>query len=672
VIAAKGSAPQNIWPFEYRSMMRTAPRTLLLAFPALLAADERGALVLHFLQLPVGEETYQLTSQADGSLALHASFEYTERGSRVPLEATLRMKPDLTPLLFEAKGRSYRPFSVDAVVEVAPDGRTATLREGDTKRQAVLPARYFTIDGYAPFSVQMMMLRYWASHGKPGRLPQFPAELPGTELLIEVSGQETINIAGQAIRLTRYSVGNAVWGRETIWLNERGELAGGVSYAGGLPLEAVRSEYRDAFPQLIRSAVADRMKELTAENTRIHPLIQGEFAIAGATLIDGAGAAPVPDAVVVVRDGKIAAAGSRAQVTVPRGMQVVDGRGATLLPGLWEMHAHFAQVEWGPAYLAAGVTSARDCGGEFEFITAVRDLIESGRGLGPRLALAGLVDRSGTGTFGVNWADTPEQGRAQVARYKAAGFAQMKIYSRIQPDVLAAVAAEAHRLGITVTGHVPDGMTAIQGVEAGMDQINHFGPVYQEVRRAGDGRERVIQFFKDHHTVVDPTMAWGELLGRPMNVEIASFEPGFAKAPWTLTSVIGTAGTAASNAPQSGRLNDQFAVLRALYAAGIPIVAGTDKAVPGHSLHRELELYVQAGLTPMEVIQLATSGAAKAMRMDNEVGTVEAGKRADLILVQGNPLEHFSELRKVSRVVAKGRMYDPTELWKSVGFAPAY
>jgi imidazolonepropionase-like amidohydrolase len=647
-------------------------RALLLAFPALLAADERGALILHFLQLPVGEETYQLTSEADGSLVLHASFEYTERGSRVPLSATLLMKPDFTPLQFEAKGKSYRPFSVDAAVDVNADGHTATVREGGKTRQTTLPTSYFTIDGYAPFSVQMMMLRYWASHGKPARLPQLPAEVPGTEAMIEVTGQETIQVAGQAVRLTRYSVGNVVWGRETIWLNDRGELAGGVSYAGGLPLEAIRSEYRDAFPQLIRSAVADRMKELAAENTRMQPLVQGAFAIEGATLIDGTGAPPVPDAVVVVRDGKITAAGSRAQVAVPKGMQIVDGRGATLLPGLWEMHAHFAQVEWGPAYLAAGVTSARDCGGEFEFITAVRDLIESGRGLGPRLVLAGLVDRSGTGTFGVNWADTPEQGRAQVARYKAAGFAQMKIYSRIKPDVLAAVAAEAHRQGMTVTGHVPEGMTAIQGVEAGMDQINHFGPVYQEVRRAGDGRERVIQFFKDHHTVVDPTMAWGELLGRPMNVDIASFEPGFAKAPWTLTSVIGTAGSPATNAPPSGRLNDQFAVLRALYAAGIPIVAGTDKAVPGHSLHRELELYVQAGLTPMQVIQLATSGAAKVMRMDGEVGTVEAGKRADLILVQGNPLERFSDLRKVKRVVTKGRMYDPSELWKSVGFAPAY
>jgi imidazolonepropionase-like amidohydrolase len=637
---------------------------------SLLSADEHGTLLLHFLQLPVGEETYQLTTSPDGSLTLHANFEYTERGSRVPLAASLHMKPDLTPLQFEAKGKSYRPFSVDAAVQVNPDGRTATLREGEKTRQAKLPEHFFTISGYNPFSVQMMLIRYWSGHGKPARLVQLPAEVPGTEALIEVTGQESIDVEGKPIHLTRYSIGNIVWGRETIWLNDSGEIAGGVSYAGGLPLEAIRAEYRAAFPQLIRSAIADRMEELSAERSRVQPLANDPFAISGATLIDGTGAAPVADSVVIIRDGRIAAAGPRTQIAVPNGMAVVDVRGSTLLPGLWEMHAHFAQVEYGPAYLAAGITTARDCGGEFEFITSVRDLIESGRGLGPRLVLAGLVDRSGIGTFGVNWADTPEQGRTQVAKYKAAGFAQMKIYSRIRPDVLAAIATEAHRLGMTVTGHVPDGMTAIQGVEAGMDQINHFGPVYQEVRRAGDDRGRVIQFFKDHHTVVDPTMAWGELLGRPVNVDIASFEPGFAKAPYTLTSVIGTAGSPASNAPSGARMNDQFAILRALYAAGIPIIAGTDKAVPGHSVHRELEIYVQAGLTPMQVIQLATSGAARVMGMDREVGTVEAGKRADLILVQGNPLENFADLRKVTRVITKGQMYDPAELWKSAGFKP--
>jgi imidazolonepropionase-like amidohydrolase len=599
---------------------------------ARLRAEEKGTLTLYFLQLPVGEETYELSDNV-----LRANFEYTERGSKVPLTATLHMKPDLTPLEFEAHGRNYRPFSVDA----------------SFKPTTLPPHPFFTISGYAPFSVQMMMLRYWLSHGTPRRLQQFPAATADADLMIEKTGMD--DVAGS--HLVRYSIANVVWGRESVWLNSKQEIAAAVSYAGNLPIEAVRPEYRDALPRLIASAVADRMKELAS--IPVQPSLTGSFAITGARLIDGTGAVPVENATVVVQDGKITAAG---HVDVPRGVKTIEAHGATLLPGLWEMHAHFAQVEYGPAYLAAGVTTARDCGGEFEFITAVRDLINKQKGLGPHLLLAGLVDGSGEGTFGTTWADTPDQGRAVVAKYKAAGFEQMKIYNRIKPEVLKAITAEAHRLGMTVTGHIPQGMTAIEGVEDGMDMINHFGPVTQTVRAIG--LEKTIDFFKQHHTVIDPTLGWGELLSRPKNMEIASFEPGFAKAPYTLTSMIGTASGRGSH------LESSFAILKALYAAGVPIVAGTDKALPAHSFHRELELYVQAGLTPMEVIRLATLGSAKVMGLDHEVGSIEGGKRADMILIDGDPLKDFSAMRRVKRVISNGRVYDPGQLWESVGFRP--
>jgi imidazolonepropionase-like amidohydrolase len=607
--------------------MRLSLTTLLCSaiFSTTLFAEERGTLLLHFLQLPVGQETYEISDDI-----LHANFEYTERGSQVALTATLRMRPDLTPLEFEAHGRNYRPFTVDASFKAGADE----------------PAPYFTISGYAPFSVQMMMLRYWLLHGKPPRMSQRPG---GDDLLIEETGRDG--------ELTRYAVANVVWGQESLWLNERRELAAAVSYAGNLPIEAVRPEYRAVLPKLITSAISDRLKWL--EKLPVKPVAEGSFAIVGARLIDGRGGEPVENSSVLVRDGRIVAAG---RINVPDGVRKIEAHGATLLPGLWEMHAHFAQVEYGPAYLAAGVTTARDLGGEFEFITAVRDAINKRGAVGPHLILAGLVDGSGTGTFGINWADTPDQGRAMVAKYKAAGFAQMKIYNRIRPAVLRGITAEAHRVGMTVTGHVPEGMTAVEGVEAGMDMINHFGPIAQTVKAMG--LEPAVAFFKEHHTVIDPTLAWGELLSRPKTVEIASFEPGFAKAPYTLQSMIGTASGRGSH------LENSFAILRALHAAGVPIVAGTDKAVPAHSLHRELELYVQAGLTPMQVIQLATIGSARVMGMDREVGSIEAGKRADMILVGGNPLENFATLRQVVRVISNGRVFDPSDLWRSVGFKP--
>jgi len=595
-----------------------------------LSAQERGTLTLHFLELPVGEETYEFQDNV-----MHSNFEYTERGSKVALSATLRMRPDLTPVEFEAHGRNYRPFSVDA-----------TFKAGAAKANVDERGPYFTVAGYAPFSVQMMLLRYWLAHGKPARIAHKPG---GDDLIIEETGRDG--------PLTRYAVANVVWGQESLWLNDRRELAAAVSYAGNLPIEAVRPDYRAMLPKLIASATADRLKWLTT--LPIEPLAGGSFAISGARLIDGRGGEPVENASVIVRDGRIVAAGD---IKMPAGLRTIDAHGATLLPGLWEMHAHFAQVEYGPAYLAAGVTTARDLGGEFEFLTAVRDAINRRGATGPHLILAGLVDGSGTGTFGTTWADTPEEGRAVVARYKAAGFAQIKIYNRIRPEVLKAITAEAHRSGMTVTGHVPEGMTAVQGVEAGMDMINHFGPISQTVRARG--LEPAVAFFKQHRTVIDPTFAWGELLSRPKTMEIASFEPGFAKAPYTLTSMIGSASGLGSH------LADSFAILRALHAAGVPIVAGTDKALPAHSLHRELELYVQAGLTPMQVIQIATLGSARVLDMDREAGSIEAGKRADMILVDGNPLTDFSALRRVVRVISNGRVFDPAELWRSVGFKP--
>jgi imidazolonepropionase-like amidohydrolase len=118
-------------------------------------------------------------------------------------------------------------------------------------------------------------------------------------------------------------------------------------------------------------------------------------------------------------------------------------------------------------------------------------------------------------------------------------------------------------------------------------------------------------------------------------------------------------------------MEDQFmAVLGALHRAGIPIVAGTDQVVPGHSLHREIELYVKAGFTPMEAIQAATIVPARVMKLDKETGTVEAGKAADLIILDANPLENISNIRTVRSVITGGRLYNTAELWQSVGFKP--
>ena len=191
-------------------------------------------------------------------------------------------------------------------------------------------------------------------------------------------------------------------------------------------------------------------------------------------LIDGTGKPPIPNATVVTSNGKIIAAGPSNKVEVPTGAQRIDVSGKYIIAGLWDMHAHYEQVEWGPIYLAAGVTTVRDVGNEFDFITQVRDAVNSGTALGPHMLLAGIVD-----------GDSPMADRhhaRQLARRRRevghalsrSGFQQMKIYSSVKPDNVKAICADAHKLGMTVTGHIPNGMNAYEGVDDGMDMINHI------------------------------------------------------------------------------------------------------------------------------------------------------------------------------------------------------
>jgi imidazolonepropionase-like amidohydrolase len=169
--------------------------------------------------------------------------------------------------------------------------------------------------------------------------------------------------------------------------------------------------------------------------------------------------------------------------------------------------------------------------------------------------------------------------------------------------------------------------------------------------------------------VVDPTVGWGEMAGHPKDVDVASFEPGIRSAPYTLATKYMAMGSPPADAAKfRERMETNEKVIHALYEAGVPIVAGSDTGLLGYGLDRELELYVQAGMTPMAAIQTATIVAARAMRLEKDSGTIEVGKRADMILVEGDPLAKISDLRRVTKVVKDGRLYDSRRLAASVGF----
>ena len=630
---------------------------------------ESGSLTIHMILHAIGQERYEFVS-SDDSLTLNTTFEYSDRGNLRSTTAVLRMKPDCTPLSLEVRPR---------VSTVSIQDGSATITEDGATRSATLPERYFTIFGSSPFALQMAMMRYWKAHGSPATLPALRSRPAAPPIRIALAGHDSITVDGHSVALDRYTIGNLIFGSEILWMNAQGDLAAAMTFAGGLPMEAIRTEYVSALPQLYRSGVEQEMSNLAAIARGVPPERTGAFAIVGATLVSGAtGAAPVTDSVVIVRDGRIETVGTRGWLTVPARMAVVDAKGKVLMPGLWEMHTHFSGVEFGPALLAAGVTTARDCGGEFDYLVAQRDAVEKRAALGPRLLLAGLVDSGGLKGFGHFTADTPEEGRAVVQRYHAAGFQQIKLYTFLTPEVIRAITGEAHRLGMTVTGHVPQALNAFQGVEAGMDQINHLNYVTSMMRGPDGGRGSIdvsseaarnaMQFFASHHTVVDPTAGWGEMAGHSKEVDVASFEPGISGAPFVLDAKFRAMGGATTAEQMRARTAQTVAAIGALHKAGVTIVPGSDTGLVGYGLIRELELYVQAGMTPLEAVQCATTVSARAMGLDRDSGTIEVGKRADLILIQGDPLANISDLRKVSQVVANGRLYETGKLWRSVGF----
>jgi hypothetical protein len=382
--------------------------------------------------------------------------------------------------------------------------------------------------------------------------------------------------------------------------------------------------------------------------------------------------------------------GPRSQVRIRKDATILDASGKYAVPGLWDMHAHYEQVEWGPIYLAAGVTSVRDVGNEFDFIRTVHDELDrkENPAIGPHLEFAGVIDGTGPRSLGAVIADTPEQALDRVQRYKAAGARQIKIYSSVKPEIVRAITREAHARGLTVTGHIPEGMTAIEGVHDGIDQINHIDyelPYFSHPVLGADGKpdgtkapvleldgprsKDLISTLQAHHTVLDPTLALGETFynTKPLN----QLEPGIDHLPPQLREALDNPPATGDKAAISDAMwQTVMATLRALHAAGIPIIAGTDQTIPGYSLHREIELYAESGFTSLEALQAATIVAARALGVEKESGTLEAGKRGDVLLLNADPLADIHNTRAVWRTVAAGAVYDPVPLWQSVGFLP--
>jgi len=634
--------------------------TFVLASASLIAQTApatSGTFVLHKFARAIGSESYSIENKGD-SYSLSSHFLFTDRGSSVPLETTFVARTkDMVPVSYAAKGRSSRLSAMEDAVTVDADGVSIT-RSGKTERQTP-SGLWFVTDGYSPVSMQEQMMRWWVMHGKPEEFTVYPAK---TKIRIEPA--EAVSLDG--LTTHGYTVSGLIWGEESLWMDDAENLIALVSTDAEFDhFEAVRKPYEANLGKFIATAVRSELSALarltaTAEMARTRVL-----AITGATIEDSTGAPPVRDGVILIENGVIAAVGTRDQVRIPKEATLLDATGKYAIPGLWDMHAHYEQVEWGPIYLAAGVTSVRDVGNEFDFIRTLHQELDRGENpaIGPHLEFAGIIDGVGPIALGAVNAETSEEALPLVERYKTAGARQIKIYSSVKPEVVRAICKDAHARGMTVTGHIPEGMTAIEGVHDGMDQINHISyemPYFSRPVLGSDGKpdrtkapileldgaraHDLISTLKAHHTILDPTVALYEMILHTKPID--QLETGIDHVPPQLREALDSpVPTGEKAALASARWEILVATLRALHAAGIPIVAGTDQAIPGHSLHREMEIYVQAGFTPLEALQAATIVAARAVGVENESGSLGVGKRGDVLLLNADPLADIHNTR---------------------------
>ncbi len=614
-------------------------------------------------------------------------YEYNDRGRGPNLDSRVWLGDGLIPVHVETTGVNYLKVPVHETFQISE----RKARWKNPSEQGEQPANgeafYLSLNG-APQEVALLaeaLLR--APEGKLALLPEGSAAIrKGSELALEASGEKKL--------VTEYFVSGLDFSPTPVWLEPDGTF---FALASGWQT-VVRKGWENSVPSLLKTQDRDVAAQTAASEKSLAHRPQGVLAVTHAELFDSESATVHHDWSVVVEGNRIREAGPAKDVRIPAGAEIIDAKGKTILPGLWDMHVHFSGDTDGVLDLAAGVTSTRDLANDTDRLMELRRKFDSGESVGPRILMAGFLDGRGpyAGPTKV-FADSEEEARKAIDNYARLGYVQIKIYSSIKPELVPAIARMAHAKGMRVSGHVPAFMTAEQFVEDGADEIQHVNFLFLNFLfdRVKDTRtparftavaENAANFdfeskrFKDfvallkaHHTVSDPTVAIFQdmFLGRPTSVA-PSLEPVASRLPAQIRRGLLNAGLPVPEGKDQLYRDSARALLRMvgeLYRAGITIVAGTD-SVPGFTLDRELELYVEAGIPAPKVLQLATLGASRVMKQDRDLGSVSAGKLADFILVDGDPASRISDIRRVTAVVKDGIRYDPKELYGSIGVKP--
>jgi len=630
-----------------------------------------------------GNEAGSQTIQVEPNGTVRVEYSYNDRGRGDHIIATWKLDATGVPIEYEGQGNDYMKANVDERFQLK--GGKATWKNRSESGDQTITGQAF----YLPLNSPPEFL---------GVLARALLKAPDHKLALLPAGEASIEKGGKLKidkgELIEYRITGLGFTPQSVWLEPDGKTVASASSW----LSVITSQYEPALKQLL----TEQEKTSAAWAGRVAREIthspKGDLIIRNARLFDPRDLSVTSGASVLIRGDRIVRVDLNGAIKPSADAEVIDAHDRFLMPGLWDNHRHLGGSEDGALDLANGITSVRDMANDTDSFLERVARYDDGSELGPRVSKAGIID--GTGEFAGPTkmrVESAEEAKKDVDWYADHGYAQIKIYSSIKPELVPVIADHAHARGMRVSGHVPAFMSAQQFIEGGADEIQHFNfielnflfPEVKETRNrdrfikvAERAREftpdktevrEFIKFLKNHHTVLDPTINVFEGLfcGDPSAVMPAARDilPRFpAQVRRALPSGALEVPPGKEEAYREA-FPAMLRLLKAVHDAGITIIPGTD-SLAGYVLAHELELYVRAGIEPAEVLRLATLTPAIVMGVAKDRGLIAAGKLADMIIIDGDPTKEISAIRKVTTVIKGGKVYDPALIEKALGIMP--
>lgn len=600
-------------------------------------------------------------------------FEFNDRGRGPKTHTVIRLK-DGMPVWMQTSGNDYLKQKIEETFTIE-NGVAAwknTAEAGEDKPGSLYASMY------GPPEELGVLANALLRNG--GKMPL----AGGGEASIRKAGEMTL----RGTHVTAYEISGFGLSPFEVWLDDDKRYFATVSAW----FSTIREGFEADVKQLVDAQDArdrDRGRLLAARLP--HRPQNDRLIVTNARVFDPRTGGVTGGMTIAVEGNRIVSVSPGTAVT-PQG-EVIDAGGKMVLPGLWDMHVHIGDTD-GLLQIAAGVTSARDLGNDPDTLLELKRKIESGEAIGPRLVLAGLVDGRGPYQGPTKMlADNEEEARGVIDFFASHGYEGLKIYSSIRTELVPFMTRYAHEKGLRVSGHIPAGMTASQAVDAGYDEIQHvnmlmlnFMPDVKETRTPArftevaarglnlDPESSDVRAFLDklktRNVAIDPTV---NIFEGMFTARAGSTDPGYAmivdRLPPQVRRGFLTGGLPVpegKDADYRASFQRMLDLVKAAHDAGVTVVAGTD-GFAGFALHRELELYAQAGIPPAEVLRIATLVPAQLLKRDNDLGTIEPGKLADFIIIDGDPTKNISDIRRVVTVVKDGKVYDAAAVYEVLG-----